>query len=86
MDDPEVGGEKSPEALSKALAAVEALDKEVPGLAALVKDAGIGFGSNVLAVRFFAKLGNRIKASGSFPSGGNGGGEKSAAQILYPDA
>lgn len=86
MDDPEVGGENAPEALSKALAAVEALDKEVPGLAALVKDASIGLGSSLVAVRFFSKLGNRIKASGSFPSGGNGGVEKTAAEIMYPDA
>lgn len=86
MDDPEVGGENAPEALSKALAAVEALDKEVPGLAALVKDASIGLGSSLVAVRFFSKLGNKIKASGGFPSGGNGGVEKTAAEIMYPDA
>lgn len=87
MSDQEVGGAKAEEALSLAMTAVTELDKEVPGLLALVKDAGIGFGNNLKAVKFFEKLGRKIASGGAFPNAANGnsGQPKTLGERLYPN-
>lgn len=80
IDDKDVGGENSKEALANALTAVEKL--KVPGLMELVTDPELGFGNHVKAVKFFEGLGRHIKSHG-FETGGVGGGTKSAAEVLY---
>ena len=80
IDDNDVGGENSKQALATALTAVESL--KVPGLMELVTDPELGFGNHVKAVKFFEGLGRHIKSHG-FESGGAGGGNARAADVLY---
>lgn len=81
QNDKEIGGDKLPETLAAAKAAMEATT--TPQLRELLKRTGLG--NNVEVIRHFAKIAPAYMADKHVPGGAApGGSTKTAAERLYP--